>query len=399
MKIGVDIRVLMDQYYSGVSEYTANLLAAILRRDQENEYRLFYNSFHNLDERFRPWQNERAKVIGTHWPNKIFNYLLQKSLAWPKLDRLLGGVDLFWSPHFNFSRFSSGPAGPKTILTVHDLSFLRYPEFFSGRKNLWHRALGVSGILRQTDRIVAVSENTKNDIRELAGVPDDKVKVIYSGNNLAKREVGAEEAREFLVKHKLIGAQALKPEPGRFILYLGNIEPRKNIAGLIQAFNILRGKERHPGSSDLRLILAGADGWKNRRIYAAWRNSPYRDDIRFLGYISKKEKEILYSLASVFAYPSYYEGFGFPPLEAMTYGLPVVCSNVSSLPEVVGEAAITINPDQPAEIAEALGLILSDEALRQHLIVAGYERAKRFSWERAADQYLEIFRNLYEEKK
>ncbi|MFA5184595.1 MAG: glycosyltransferase family 1 protein [Patescibacteria group bacterium] len=400
MKIGVDIRVLMDEYYSGVSEYTANLLAAILRLDAINDYRLFYNSYHDFDQRFRAWNSARAKVIGTHWPNKVFNYLLQKTLAWPKIDRVLGGTDVFWSPHFNFTRLSARPGGPRRIVTVHDLSFLRYPEFFSGRKNLWHRTLSVRETLRAADKVIAVSENTKNDIVELAGVRPDKVRVIYSGNNVIKREVGAEEAREFLVKHSLMGSAALKPAAGRFILYLGNIEPRKNIRGLIEAFNLLRDKEAARGDqSDLRLLLAGADGWKNKDIYAAWRRSPYQDDIKFLGYISKKEKEILYSISSVFVYPSYYEGFGFPPLEAMAYGLPVVCSNVSSLPEVVGGAALMINPFKPEEIARALEFALDDSRVRSRLIAAGYERARFFSWEKAAAEYLKVFDEYYESKK
>jgi glycosyltransferase involved in cell wall biosynthesis len=380
----------MDQYYSGVSEYTANLLEALLRLDQADDYRLFYNSFHHLDQRFSGWQRPNAQVRGTHWPNKIFNYGLQKIGHYPKLDQVLGGVDIFWSPHFNFTSLTAAPAGPQKIITVHDLSFLRYPEFFSYRKNFWHQALRVKTALRGADRIIAVSANTKNDIVELAGVSPDKITVVYPGNNISQRIVGKTEAQEFLSKHNLLSEPNGAPA-GRLILYLGNIEPRKNIAGLIAAFNILRAK----GFTDLKLVLAGAAGWKNQKIYTAWQNSPYQADIKFLGYISKKEKEILYSLASVFAYPSFYEGFGFPPLEALTYGLPVVCSNVASLPEVVGEAAVLINPDMPDELAHALEQVLADEELRRCLIAKGYQRLKLFSWDKTASAYLKIFQEVY----
>lgn len=389
MKIGIDIRVLMDKYYSGVSEYTANLLEALWRQDKSSdEYKLFYNSFHNLDGRFHHLNAGRVRVIGTHWPNKIFNYLLQKFLSWPKIDRILGGVDIFWSPHFNFTRLSAGQSGPKKIITVHDLSFLRYPEFFSGRKNLWHLSLRVKKTLRTADMIIAVSENTKNDIVELAGIAPDKVRVVYSGNNLSKREIAPSEAQEFLSRHKLA-----RP----FILYLGNIEPRKNICGLLAAFNLLKAKTETPGvkADGLQLVLAGASGWKNKRIYEAWKDSPYCHDIKFLGYISKKDKEILYSQAAIFVYPSYYEGFGFPPLEAMTYGLPVVASNVSSLPEVLGGAALLINPFKPEEIATAMGLILDDKDLRSRLIARGYEQARLFDWDKAAKEYLKIFQETH----
>lgn len=395
MRIGVDIRVLMDKYYSGVSEYAANLLSAILAADKISDYKLFYNSYRDLDEKLKLWNRENARVIGTHIPNKIFNYIFQKIFHYPKLDRVLGGVDIFWSPHFNFTQLSGSSSGLKKIITVHDLSFLRYPEFFSARKNFWHQALAVKSALLAADAIIAVSENTKNDIIELTGVKPEKISVIYSGNNLLKREVNEAEKKEFLAKRGL---------SGRLILYLGNIEPRKNIEGLIAAFNLLRSQDAQlagEGGSrliDVKLILAGASGWKNRQIFAAWQKSPYKNDIKFLGYINKTDQAVLYSLSSVLAYPSYYEGFGFPPLEAMTYGLPVVCSNNSSLPEVVGNAALTINPFKVEEITDALKIILTDEVLRQHLITRGQEQAQNFSWEKAAKEYLQVFRNVYENK-
>jgi len=386
MKIGIDARVLMDEYYSGVSEYAANLLNAIFALDSDNEYKLFYNSWENLDKRFKTWNRSNVKVIGSHIPNKIFNYLGQRIFSSPKIDRTLGGVDIFWSPHFNFTSLDKKT---KRIITVHDLSFLRYPEFFSLRKNIWHQALGVKKILKEADIIVAVSENTKQDIVELVGIAPEKVRVIYSGNNVIKKEI---EAKDFLIKNNLTG---------RLALYLGTIEPRKNIAGLISAYNELRNKDKREGSnkfSDLKLVLAGANGWKNRNIYAEWNKSPYKNDIIFLGYISQKEKEILYASSAVFVYPSYYEGFGFPPLEAMTYGLPVICSNVSSLPEVVGEAALMINPFETGEITNALEIILSDEALRQSFIKKGYVRASMFTWEKTAQEYLKVFKELHDKK-
>jgi len=380
MKIGVDIRVLMDEYYSGVSEYAANLLSAILAFDNKNEYKLFYNSWHNLDNRLSIWNRANARIDGSHVPNKIFNYFYQKIFAYPKIDNFLGGVDLFWSPHFNFTSLE---AKTKKITTVHDLSFLRYPEYFSFRKNIWHRALNVKKNIRSADKIIAVSENTKNDIIELVGVSPEKVQVIYSGNKAVKGIFTESEGTDFFNNHKL---------NGRLILYLGTVEPRKNIGGLITAYNFLRS-----GSvefADVKLVIAGANGWKNKKIYRQWSLSPYKNDVIFLGYISQKEKDILYSKSSIFAYPSFYEGFGFPPLEAMTYGLPVVCSNVSSLPEVVGNAGIMINPFKPEELATAIKMILSDDSLRQNLIVKGFAQIKKFSWEKTAEEYLKVFKEL-----
>jgi len=392
MRIGIDIRVLMDKHYSGVSEYTANLLKAILRLNAQlaepDEYYLFYNSFHNLTSRLSVWQQEHVTLVSTRWPNKIFNYLLQKFLGWPKIDQVLGGVDVFWSPHFNFTCLSSGATVPKKIVTVHDLSFLRYPKFFSHRQNVWHRILAVKGILRRADKIVAVSENTKNDLGELTQMPPEKIQVIYSGNNLIKREVPSHEAAEFLEAKKINFP---------FILYLGTIEPRKNLGSLIAAFNELVAKnEKLKG---VQLVLAGAAGWKTQMIYRAWKKSPYSHNITFLGYVSQKEKEILYSQAKVFVYPSFYEGFGFPPLEALIFGVPVICSNVSSLPEVVGSAALLINPFKISELAEALATVLQDQGVREKLVAAGYERVKLFSWDKAAREYLQLFKDQHDPEK
>lgn len=399
MKIGVDIRVLMDKNYSGISEYTANLLSEIknqndIKRGQNNsevnpdstpdEYKLFYNSYHNLEDRLGKWRSDNFSLISTHWPNKIFNYFLEKILAYPKLDKVLNGVELFWSPHFNFSSFSKSK-NLKKIITVHDLSFLRYPEFFSRRKNFWHKALNVKKILKESDRIIAVSNNTKNDLVEVLNINPDKIKVIYSGNNLTKREISLSEKEELLNRFKL---------SGRLILYLGNIEPRKNIKGLIESYNNLRAE--NPEFKDLKLVLAGAKAWKNKEIFKSYNDSKFKDDIYFLGYISKSDKEILYSISSVFVYPSYYEGFGFPVLEAMTYGLPVICSNISSLPEIVADAAITINPYNNSEIETALKLILSDESLRSSYITKGYEREKLFNWNKTASEYIEEFKKICE---
>ncbi len=384
MKIGVDIRVLMDKHYSGISEYTANLLSAILAQDKANEYKLFYNSYRDLNGRLDKWNSSNSQVVGRHYPNKIFNYCLQKVFGYPCLDKVLGGVDVFWSPHFNFTSLSGSGSGLKKVITVHDLSFLRYPQFFSGRKNFWHKALGVKKILREADKIIAVSENTKNDIIELAEITADKIRVIYSGNNVIKKIWPEDKIKASLNKLDVSGP---------FILYVGNIEPRKNISGLIKAYDQLRSS-----GENISLVLAGAPGWKDAQIYSDWQVSPYKDQIKFLGYISQEEKEILYSRAAVFAYPSYYEGFGFPPLEAMACGVPVVCSNVSSLPEIVADAAIMINPGKPAEIAEAIKMVLTDEGLRSRLIASGYERAQMFSWDKTAKEYLGLFKELHESK-
>lgn len=371
MKIGVDIRVLMDENYSGIAEYTDYLLRELLNRDDGNEYIFFFNSLKNPKHLFEKWQNPRIKFVRSYWPNKIFNYIFQKCLSWPKIDSLTGPVDVFWSPHINFSSF--GKTAGNKIITIHDLSFLRYPEFFNMRKNFWHKSLNIKKLLNRYDNIVAISENTKHDLMELLNIPEEKITVIYSGLNN-----GHKETKEI---SSLIGIP--------YILYLGTIEPRKNVSGLIEAYNFLR--DRHLPLTNYKLVLAGGNGWKNKNIYINAKQSLYRDDICFLGYVSRQEKEWLYQNAKLFVYPSYYEGFGFPPLEAMSHGLATITSDVSSLPEVVTDAALTVNPYSTLDLARAIESLLLDDTLRKNYALKGKERSLFFTWGKTADNYQKLF--------
>lgn len=384
MRIGVDVRALMDEKYSGVSEYTANLLLAILDlAPKDYHFILYYNCRFDISKRMNMWQRDNTTIISTKYPNKLYNYVLQKIFSYPKIDNIIGGVDVFWSPHFNFSSYSKC----KKLLTVHDLSFLRYPKYFNFRQNLWHKLLNVSRIIKESDRIVAVSENTKNDIEELIGLDEKKINVVYSGNNLKKNEIGSEDIKKFKEKY----FSSLNFE---YILYLGTIEPRKNILNLIKAYNLYRDNNE----SDLKLVLAGRKGWKTNKIFKEYNNSKYKDDIIFLDYVETEDKDVLYSQAKMFVYPSFYEGFGFPPLEAMTYNIPCIVSNVSSLPEVVSDSAMLINPYKVEEISEAIEELENDKRYYNYLAQKAGERANSFSWQSTAKEYLKMFKDLVNEK-
>lgn len=383
MKIAVDIRVLMDKQYSGISEYAYYLLRFWLDNYPEHEYIFYYNSWRPLPQEIFSWVNGRAVFKKTFWPNKIFNYFFQALFGRPKLDKIVGPVDIFWSPHLNFSNF--GSSATCKILTVHDLSFLRYPEFFTHRKNFWHRFLRLKKLIAQYDLIVAISENTKQDLIDLLGVPAKKIRVIYSGLNQDSLVLSSEEARDFRVKNDL---------GGHFILYLGAIEPRKNVQGLIEAYERLRDKRLD--LANYHLVLAGARGWKNKSIYRQAATSLYRDDIKFLGYVSRAERNWLYQQATIFVYPSYYEGFGFPPLEAMGQGRPTITSDASSIPEVVGDAALTVNPYSVIDLSQAMEILLEDESLRAYFSKRGQARVSFFSWSQTSRNYFSLFKKIYE---
>jgi len=385
MKIGIDIRTLMDPQYSGVSEYTLNLVGEILRLDRENEYRLFYNSAKDVSARMPKFDYPNVKIIRKRIPNKIFNWPMQKISRRPEIDKILG-VDVFFSPNIAPLALSKDC---ERILTVHDLSFLRFPEFFNFKRRLWHRMIGVKKMIKEFDKIVAVSENTKNDIVELCGVLPEKIKVVYSGTESEYKALNSEFPELGAVRRKY-------GLPEKFILFLGTVEPRKNIEGLIGAYNKFResreARLRVP-EAELQLVIAGGRGWKSESIYKEWKKSKYEDDIKFLGYVDKKDKVYLYNLASLFVYPSFYEGFGFPPLEAMACGTPVITSFASSLPEIVGGAGLMVDPCNIADMARAIELVLSDEKLREDLARKGLERANRFGWEKAAKEFLSFITN------
>lgn len=379
MKIGVDIRVLLDKEYSGISQYAYYLLRELLARNDDCEYVFYYNSFKHVNLELFKWCSDKVTFKNTAWPNKIFNYVLQKIFSWPKLDSITGPVDVFWSPHLNFSSF--GKQAGKKVLTVHDLSFLRYPEFFSIRKNFWHRSLAVKKLVDKYDIIIAISENTKIDLMELLKVPEEKIRVIYSGLNEERATLSELEAENFKTKYDL---------NNNFILYLGAIEPRKNVDGLVEAYKMLR--DKHLPFTNYQLVLAGASGWKNKSVYRLVSESLYRDNIKFLGYVSQAERNWLYQNAILFVYPSYYEGFGFPPLEAMAHGLATITSDVSSLPEVVSDAALTINPYSTLDLARAMETLLFDTDLRKSYVAKGLERSRLFSWHKTAENYLNLFK-------
>ncbi len=379
MTILIDIRPLMDARYSGVSEYIFRLLNALFKIDAKNKYILLYNSFSQVRDPKFDFPN--VKIVRKKIPNRILNYPLLWLLRRPRFDKWVGEkVDIFFMPHINYMAVSKNV---KTILAVHDISFLIEPRFFSWWKNLWHTFVMVKQLVRRFDRIVVFSEHTKRDLAALCKVSLDQISVIHSGIDQSFKVYEKNDQRivETAKKYNLT-----KP----FILFLSTIEPRKNVEGLVLAFNEL--KKKHQGELDL--VLAGGRGWKSAPIFKLIENSPYKNDIKVLDYVEENERAFLYSLAQVFAYPSFYEGFGFPPLEAMACGTPVVVAGVSSLPEVVGTVGILIDPYNPSSIALGLEQVLSNKELAENLRDRGLEQAKQFNWENAARKYLELFENI-----
>lgn len=367
MKIGIDVRPLMNKNYSGVSWYIFNLLTNIFEIDKKNEYILFCNSSKN--PKLPDFQRDNVSYKKFNYPNKFFNLSLLM-FNHPKIDKLIGGVDVFVSLNFNFSALSNNC---KKILVAHDFSFFRFPEFFSWRMKFWHWFLRSPQQIRSADLIIADSENTKNDLIDLFQIDKQKVKVSYLG-------VG-ENYKPITDLSKLAEIRRKYDLPDRFILSLCTLEPRKNLESVISAFANLNNYEG-------QLIIAGPQGWKSEKIKEL---SAQSKKIRIVGYIEERDKPTLYSLADLLVYPSYYEGFGLPPLEAMACGCPVIAGANSAQAEVVGQAGLLINPENVNEVGKAVELVLTDDAYRQKISQLGIERAKLFSWRKAAEIFLDNF--------
>ncbi len=277
--------------------------------------------------------------------------------------------------HYPANVGSLGPLGP-TVLTVHDLSFFRNPAWFSFERALYYRQ-ALRRSLRYTKRFIAVSRATADDLHRILSVPLSRIDVVHEGIDPSFTPASADAVAEIRTAYRL---------PERYFLFVGTLEPRKNVVRLVEAWT------RIADTTGVDLVIAGRKGWKYRPLMEAAAASPHASRIHFLEFVSQHDLPALMSGCEALVWPSLWEGFGFPPLEAMACGAPVVTSNVSSLPEIVGDAALTVDPTDVGALAEAMRVIVSDTSLRARLWTLGRERAGQFTWERAAEQTVASYR-------
>jgi glycosyltransferase involved in cell wall biosynthesis len=392
MTIGIDIRVLTRGARTGVEEYTINLLNFLLPLDKKIKYKLFYNAYRKAELNYSWAKLGNVEIKKFGFPNRAL-FFANRLTNQPKIDRLLKGVDVFFNPHFFVAPVSNNC---KKAVTFHDLSFKLYPEFFSRSKRIWQKILmNAKKEAQKAGKIIAVSNSTKQDLIDFYKIPEEKIKVIYSGiEQDFKKGISDEKILKVKKKYRL---------PDKFILYFGTIEPRKNLIGLIKAFEIFKknfilkqtqSNIKKKQFSNIQLVIAGEKGWLYKNVFKMARQSSFSSEIIFTGFVNNSDKPYLYKLASLFVYPSFYEGFGFPPLEAMSCGIPTITSKFSSLPETVGKAAIMIDPYDIDEFACAMNLALNDENLREKLKKQGFEQVKKFSWQKCAQETLEVLKSL-----
>jgi glycosyltransferase involved in cell wall biosynthesis len=368
MLIGIDFREAHGKR-AGKGYYAYHLVSEILKHDRGNNYILYTSK---PTSEFEKYSNVSVKIF------------TKKSLLWHLAvlkDLYKKNVKVFFSPTSYIIPAWHDPEKLKVIMTVHDLVAFLFPDIHN-KKALFIERLFLQKALKKVAHIFAVSLNTKRDLITQFFIPNELVSVVHNAASDDFKVTPKEELKSFVKENNL---------PEKFIFAAGTLEPRKNYTTLIRAFSQITNE-----FPDYKLLIAGSKGWYYDEIFETVGELKLEDKVKFLGYVTEEELEKLYNLATIFVYPSLYEGFGIPPLEAMKCGCPVLTSNNSSLPEVVGDAAIKINPLKENGLKEGIVKLLSDAGLREELKKKGFEQAQKFSWEKSAKKVIDLFNKLDE---
>ncbi|MBT4722202.1 glycosyltransferase family 4 protein [Candidatus Falkowbacteria bacterium] len=404
MNIAIDIRCLMDKEITGVGEYTHNLLKDLFEIDDKNQYYLFYNSHRKVTVPI--FKHDNVHYVKFNWPNKLLNLCLVLFKR-PRLDRLIerkvnqvnqvnrvnhpalvkkskvkcqmlnvATIDLFFFPNISFFSVDC-----PYIITCHDLSYKYFPEFLNWKRKIWHKIMKPEIKLKNAKQVIAVSKNTERDLTDFSppynygrndkGGIIKNTKMIYSGISPHYKIIPKDNPKLKKIKQKY-------KLPEKFIFFLGTKEPRKNIDSLVRAFELFRQET----NSNFKLVIVGAKGWSTSTIL----------DLRstiWINYIPENEKRYFYNLAQMFIFPSHYEGFGFPILEAMACGCPVITSNNSSLSEICDNAAILINSHDINDLKNAI-IQMTDHKVANYYREKGLKQAKFFNWKKTANQVLQL---------
>ncbi len=365
MNIAIDIRSAEGRK-AGKGVYTYNLIKNLIKIDKNNQYFLYCK---NPDENSFNFPNVKlVKVKGSN----IFWHLN----AYFKIRK--NKTDIFIATSSFIIPFLL-PKKIKTLLSVHDLVAIKFPSKHLKKAVLIEKLL-LKSVVKKAYKILAVSQNTKNDLIKLVDTIKNKIEIIYCG---------VSENFKTFNDYELKLAKNSNIVPDKYFLAVGTIEPRKNYLNLIYAFKLFL--EKHP---DFKLIVVGNKGWQYEKVFSEIKRLKLKERVVFPDYLPESGLLNLYNLSSALVFPSFYEGFGIPPLEAMKCSCPVIASNSSSIPEVVGNAGIYIDPNKTKDIAKKMTLIIEDKKLREDLIMKGLKNVNRFTWENSAKKLYEIIKNI-----
>lgn len=371
MRIGIDLHMI-NKFMQGSRTYVYNVARSLIEKDKVNEYYLYFTKETSELPSILCYPNVHKKTI---YPS---TRIIRLPFAFPIM-LASHGVDVFHCQYM-------GPPFTLTpyVVTLHDVLHEIYPEFYPHSLRFFMRVFYPFSA-RRAAKVLAVSEYSKKMIVKIYSVPEEKVEVTYDA-------VSNDEFRPIKDK-SLIGRVKKKYHiHGNYILFVGRLEPRKNIPGLIKAFYSLKVHLNIPQ----KLVIAGMKDFLYQKVFDTVKHLKLNEDIIFTGRVEQEDLPIIYNGADFFVFPSFAEGFGVPPLEAMACGIPVITSNTTSFPEVVGDAGIMVDPQNIDELSQAMYTLIKDADLRRKLKNRGLERSKLFSWHRTADKVLRIYEEVYE---
>jgi glycosyltransferase involved in cell wall biosynthesis len=373
MKIGIDVTPILYEG-TGVGEYTQQLIGELLRQNPNDEFVLFfstlrgYGKIKRLLRHYGP-RKDKVRVFGLPLPPALWQVVWNK-LNILKIEWLIGKVDVFhcWD-------YLIPPSDCKRIVTIHDITPILYPETHTAKINNNFK-LVINKIKKEKVQVLTDSESSKQDLIKYADVNENLIDVVYLGSE--KRNKNLDSGKKLMINDVEIGK--------KYILSVGTREPRKNLKCVIEAFNLIAKKY-----SGIELVIAGKYGWGDQELT---NQQIYKPRIKILGFVKQEDLVRLYKNAICLVYPSLYEGFGLPVLDAMSLGCPVITSNVSSLPEVGGDAVLYVDPKYTEDIKNSMIRIIESNELREELINKGLEQVKKFSWEKCARETRKVYEKV-----
>jgi len=362
MIIGIDASRASIKQKTGTEVYSYNLIKHLAKCDHKNQYILYTNRALKFD--FLLPKNFKVKVLS------FLKFWTQIRLAW---EMLIRQPDILFIPAHTIPWIH-----PKnTVVTIHGLEYEHFPEAYS-RFDLWHLRKSTRLASKWAKKIITISQNTKKDLIKFYGVRDEQIKVVHLGY------------QKYEVRSKKYEAAGTFRFPKPYLLFVGRLEKRKNLVRLVKAFARLKNNKKIVH----KLVLAGKPGYGYEQIKCSIKELGVEKDVILPGYVLDKDLPDLMKNADIFVYPSLYEGFGMPILEAMNLGVPVVASNISALPEIAGEAALLVDPLNTDEIADAIWRVVTNKELKEDLVKKGLEQVKKFSWEKCAKETLIVLESL-----
>lgn len=375
MRIAIDARMLTNTL-TGVGRYLLNLIKHLAEIDKENEYRILAASRLSLDNFLSKFQapNFRKIIVKTPMVSPRQHFTIPPVLRRER-------IDIFHYPQFDLPLFQKC----KSVITIHDLNVLQIADYFPKQRFIrrtysrWITKVS----LQRAEKIIAISQSTKEDIIRHFKTPKEKIEVIHEAADEHFHPLPQEATRKTLEKYSLSSP---------YLLYVGVRRAHKNLLRLLEAHKLLRENRKIVH----KLVIVGEEDPRFPQVKRKVRELGLNEEVIFTGYLPEKDLPYFYNGATLFIFPSLYEGFGMPVLEAMACGTPVVCSHTSSLPEIAGETAIFVDPHNIKAMAEGMKKVIDDKGLRKRLSLAGLKQARKFSWHRTAQKTLEIYRSLQE---